>query len=266
MAVATVGDYELAYDDEGSGFPILLIHGLAGDRSAWVPQRAAWKDRHRVVSFDNRGAGASTQKDEPISTEDLARDTLELLNTLDIESAHIVGRSMGGAVAQHLALMAPERVHTLTMCASFGKLDPVGTRILTNMREVLEWRRSWADHASHSAAYFVSPEFYNDNPDTVNAVVNLIAGETRMIECYSHQNIACIEHDTLDRLGEITCPTQILAGGMDGICSLTGTRWMQERLPQAKTVIFERSSHFFLMEEAPKFMEVMGDWLATHTP
>ena len=140
---------------------------------------------------------------------------------------------MGGAVAQHLTLIAPERVHTLTLCASFARFDGVGTRVLTNMREILEWRGSWHDHAQHSVAYFVSPEFYNDNPEIVANIVKLIGGETRLIECYSHQNRACLEHDTLDRLAEITCPTQILAGGKDAIWKGTArTRRCPRRRPR----------------------------------
>lgn len=264
MPQATVGRYEINYVDEGNGFPVILIHGLAGDLSAWKPQIEAFRSSHRVVAFDNRGAGQSTQVDEPISTEDMARDTLTLMDELEIGPAHIVGRSMGGAIAQHMALLAPERVRTLTMCASFAKLDPLGERVLTNMREVLEWRNDWADHARHSVPNFVSADFYNSHPETVAQIEGLIGGETRLQACYVRQNHACIEHDTLARLAEIRCPTLILAGGLDPICSPAATEWMRERMPHAETVMFERSSHFFLMEEFDRFMTVLSDWLASH--
>jgi pimeloyl-ACP methyl ester carboxylesterase len=266
MPFATCNGYEIHYLDEGSGFPVVFIHGLAGDASAWASQVATFRGRHRVIAFDNRGAGRSTQVDEPISTEDMARDTLALLDVLEVERAHIVGRSMGGAIAQHMALIAPKRVHTLTMCASFGKLDAIGRRVLTNMREVLEWRGSWQDHARHSVANFLSPDFYNTHPDVVAGVESLIGGETRLPACYVRQNHACMDHDTLDRLGEIACPTLIMAGGRDPICSLTSTRWMQEAMPHARLEVFEGSSHFFLIEEAERAMDLLGGWLSKHTP
>lgn len=266
MPVTTIGRYEISYVDAGDGFPIVFIHGLAGDASAWTAQIEAFRPDHRVVAFDNRGAGKSTQVDEPVSTLDLARDTLGLMDALGIDRAHVVGRSMGGAIGQHMALLAPERVHTLVMCASFAKLDPVGVRVLTNMREVLEWRGDWGDHARHSVPNFLSPAFYNDHPDTVAQIEALIGGETRLQACYVRQNHACMEHDTLDRLGEITCPVLIMAGGADPICSMTSTRWMQERIPQAEVVVFEGSSHFFLVEQFDRFMQALGDWLARHTP
>jgi pimeloyl-ACP methyl ester carboxylesterase len=261
MTEVTVGDYQLYYVEKGSGPPLVLIHGLAGDHAAWAPQMEAWSQRHRVIAFDNRGAGRSTQVDEPISTEDMARDTLALMDELDVDSACIVGRSMGGAIAQHIALLAPERVRALVLCASFAKLDPVGVRVLTSMREVLEWRDNWADHARHSLPNFVSPAFYNANPDVVERLEALIGGETRLPACYVAQNHACLAHDTLERLSAITCPVLITAGGRDPICSLTATDWMRERLPHAETVIFDDSSHFFLVEEAEKFTSTVGAWV-----
>jgi len=264
MPFATVGKYRIFYVEEGEGFPLVLIHGLAGDHTAWIPQVDAFRGRHRVIAFDNRGAGQSTQVDEPVTTADLAGDTLGLMDALGISRAHIVGRSMGGSIAQHIALRAPEWVQSLVLCASFARLDPLGMRVLTNMREVLEWRGNWADHARHSVQNFVSAEFFNTQRDRVAQIERLIGGETRLPACYVRQNHACLEHDTLDELHRIACPTLILAGGRDPICSLTATRWMSERIPGAETVIFENSSHFFLVEEAEKLQRVLSDWLLRH--
>src|SRR5205823_4639131 len=127
---AEIGRYRLRYVDQGSGPALVLIHGLAGDYSAWTAQIEALRPRYRVIAFDNRGAGKSTQVDEPVSTADLAADTLGLMDRLGIDRAHVVGRSMGGAIAQHMALMAPDRVASLALCASFARLDPLGRRVL----------------------------------------------------------------------------------------------------------------------------------------
>lgn len=94
----------------------------------------------------------------------------------------------------------------------------------------------------------------------------MIGGEKRLAACYIRQNHACLAHDTLETLSRLTCPVLILAGGRDPICPLPCTRMMSERLPRAETVIFEESSHFFLMEETARFMAVMDGWLARHTP
>ncbi len=266
MPKVTVGAYELFQIEEGSGFPVVLIHGLAGDHTAWTPQIAQLRDRYRVIAFDNRGAGRSTQRDEPVTTLDLARDTLALMDALGVDEAHLVGRSMGGAIAPQMALLAPGRVRSMVLCASFGKLDPLGERVLTNMREVLEWRGSWADHARHSVQNFVSAQFFNSRREQVAQIERLIGGETRLPACYVRQNHACLEHDTLARLPQIRCPTLILGGGRDPICSPTATRWMSERIAGSETMLFDDSSHFFLLEEPDRFRDVLSRWLARHTP
>jgi 3-oxoadipate enol-lactonase len=262
---ATIGKYKLRFlDTGGPGVPVVLIHGLAGDYTAWLAQVEALRGRHRVIVFDNRGAGASTQVDEPISTQDLADDTLALMDHCGIETAHVVGRSMGGAVAQYMALKAQRRVLSLVLCASFARLDPLGRRVLLNMREALEWRGSWADHARHSVQNFVSAQFFNTQSDQVAAIEKLIGGETRLPACYCRQNEACQEHDTIDQLHAIKQPTLVMAGDSDPICSLTATRWLSEGIPGGRTEIFEGASHFFLMEQPARFIRVLQDWLGSH--
>lgn len=265
LQFATVGPYKLRYlDTGGTGVPVVLIHGLAGDYTAWLAQVEALRGRHRVIAFDNRGAGASTQVDEPVTTGDLADDTLALMDHCGIERAHVVGRSMGGAVAQHMALKAPARILSLVLCASFARLDPLGRRVLLNMREALEWRGSWADHARHSVQNFVSAGFFNAHPDRVADIEKLLGGETRLPACYSRQNEACQHHDTVDRLGDIRQHTLVMAGDSDPICSLTATRWLSAGIPHARTEIFQDASHFFLMEQPERFLRLLKDWLAAH--
>jgi 3-oxoadipate enol-lactonase len=262
---AAVGRYRLAYLDVGSGPAVVLIHGLAGDHTAWRAQVELLRPRYRVIAFDNRGAGRSTQIDEPVSTGDLADDTLALMDGLGIVRAHVVGRSMGGAVAQHMALRAPERVASLALCASFARLDPLGRRVLSNMREALEWRMNWADHARHSVQNFVSAAFFNEQPEQVATIERLLGGETRLPACYSRQNEACQSHDTLPDLARIVQPTLVMGGDSDPICSLTATRALGSGIPNARTEIFIGASHFFLMEQPAKFTRLLVEWLGSQS-
>ena len=264
LKTAKIGNYDIHYLDIGKGTPVVLIHGLAGEYSAWTNQIQLLKDHYRVIAFDNRGAGKSTQVDEPISTQDLAKDTLGLMDHLGIDSAHVVGRSMGGAVAQHMALMSPERVNSLVLCASFAVLDPLGRRVLLNMREALEWRMNWADHARHSVQNFVSAEFFNTKQEQVKRIEALIGGETRLPACYIRQNEACQNHDTSGQLGDITQPTLVMAGTSDPICSLTATNILSKGINNSETILFENASHFFLMEQPDIFNRSLLDWLNSH--
>lgn len=256
-----IGRYTLRVREAGTGPAVVLIHGLAGDHQAWNAQVEWLRSTHRVIAFDNRGAGASTQIDEPVSTEDLADDTLRLMDALGVAQAQVVGRSMGGAIAQHMALRAPQRVSSLALCASFARLDPLGRRVLSNMREALEWRLSWPDHARHSVQNFVSASFFNDHPEQVAAIERLIGGETRLPACYSRQNEACQRHDTVAALPRIRQRTLVMAGDCDPICSMTATRLLTGGLPNARSEIFEGASHFFLMEQPARFNRLLRDWL-----
>lgn len=262
MKSVLCGRYELAYVREGSGPTLLLIHGLAGDHSAWTPQVKEWSKRFDVVAPDSRGAGRSTQVNEEISTEDMAEDFLLFMTSLGIERFHVVGRSMGGAIGQWMALKAPERVLSLAMLASFSVLDPVGKRSLENMREVLELTGSWAAHARHSVLNFVSNAFYNEEKERVAEIERIIASSDRLQACYVRQNHAVIAHNTLDELHRIVCPVAVMSGGRDPLCGPLATRWMVERLRNANWTEFEDSSHFFLMEEPERFMKAMDKWFA----
>ena len=139
MAKIEVGDVELYYEIHGEGVPVVLIHGLAGDCSAWAPQIKVLEKSYKVVALDNRGAGRSSAPDYPYTSRHFADDTIGLMDALDIsEPAHVIGRSMGGAIAQEMAINYPERVRSMLITASFGKLDRYGHRILYNLNEVVK--------------------------------------------------------------------------------------------------------------------------------
>jgi 3-oxoadipate enol-lactonase len=266
MPIVNTGRFDIHYIEEGEGYPVVLIHGLAGDHTAWLPQVAALEDNYRVITFDNPGSGNSTLVSEPAGTADLADATLGLMDALGIDRAHIVGRSMGGAVAQHMALKAPERIQSLAMAASFARLDPVGAQVIANLQQLLRWRPSWAEWAPHAVYLFVSPAFYNENPEIMARITTLVSDEGRDMTSYDHLATACLEHDVLDRLDGIAAPTLVMGGRFDPICSMTAQNWMMDKLPNAELEVFEKSSHFFLMEEAEKAMATIGAWLAKHTP
>ncbi len=97
-------------------------------------------------------------------------------------------------------------------------------------------------------------------------IEQLLGGETRLPACYSRQNEACQRHDTVAQLAQIKQPTMVMAGDRDPICSLTATRMLSEGLPNVKTEIFANASHFFLIEQPEKFMQVLEAWLSSHSP
>ena len=116
MPIARIGDVELDYEQSGTGPPLLMIMGMSGTALHWgEPFLEALRSDFEVIVYDHRGVGASSRLDGPITTPELAADAAGLLGALEIESAHVLGVSMGGMVAQELALAHPERVRTLTL-------------------------------------------------------------------------------------------------------------------------------------------------------
>ena len=252
---------KLHYIDVGSGEPVLFIHGLAGDHTAWMPYIEKFKNDYRVIAFDNLGAGRSSPAPKGLSMADLAESTLELLDKLNIDACHVVGRSMGGAVVQEMVRMQPKRVKSMILTASLAKLDPLGKRLIENMRDLVLWGRSWEEWTRLSSPYFISSKFFNEQQEQVLKVERLLADESRDRESYVNLANGVLNFDSTSWLGSIKTPTLIMAGGLDPICSMMSTQWMIDRLPHAKVSIFEECSHFFLMEEPIKSMQLIHDWL-----
>jgi 3-oxoadipate enol-lactonase len=231
-----------------TGPEVLLLHGFGSSTFTWRKNLDALGRFARVTAMDIKGFGMTEKpKDGQYHEAEYARHVLAVMDALGIKKPVIIGNSMGGAVAQHMALMSPERLKSLVLCASFAILDPLGRRVLLNMREALEWRMNWADHARHSVQNFVSADFFNTKQEQVKKIEALIGGETRLPACYIRQNEACQNHDTTAQFSKIQQPTLIMAGKNDPICSLTATEIMSKGIVGSETILFDNASHFFLM-------------------
>src|SRR5262249_11503394 len=138
MPRARVGALELSYDVDGAGEPVLLLTGLGGDRHLWDLVRPDLRREFRLVLLDNRDAGASDETAGPYALPDMAGDALGVMDQLGIEQFHVVGASMGGAIAQHLALLAPTRVATLVLVGTWGRTDAFLRAVLESWRLMVE--------------------------------------------------------------------------------------------------------------------------------
>ncbi|MBT3349713.1 MAG: alpha/beta fold hydrolase [Nitrospinaceae bacterium] len=248
MPKTTVGDVELYYEESGAGTPVVLIHGLAGDCSGWQSQIKVLEKNYRVIALDNRGAGRSSAPDYPYTTRHFADDTIGLMDALGVsEPAHVIGRSMGGAIAQEMAINYPGRVRSMLITASFGKLDRYGYQILYNFNEVVK-AQGYPAAAKHQSLFFFPPLYFNENQELLDAFEAGLGNTDRPIHGYSNSTNACLTHDALDRLGQVKCPTYVLAGGEDVLCSVGAARQIAERVPGSRIKIYEDASHFFLIQ------------------
>ncbi len=121
MPKANINGINISYKIEGEGEPLVMIMGIASTKRAWLFQTPVFKKYFRVITFDNRGCGESDKSSEAYSIRDMADDTAGLMDSLGIDKAHILGASMGGMVAQELAINHPEKVKKLILCCTMAK-------------------------------------------------------------------------------------------------------------------------------------------------
>ncbi len=121
MTKAKIGDIQINYEIYGEGPPLIMILGLGQDIATWGLQIPELSKHFKLILFDNRDSGESSRCTEDYSTEDMARDTIGLIDYLEVDSVNLLGTSMGGMIAQHIALTAPERVNSLILASSSPK-------------------------------------------------------------------------------------------------------------------------------------------------
>jgi pimeloyl-ACP methyl ester carboxylesterase len=261
----------LAHASVGSGPPLMLVAGTGYPGVTWPPELVErLAERCTVITFDHRGTGDSPVTDDRYSTRLFAADAIRLLDELGIEAAHVLGHSMGGRVAQWMALDAPERVQSLVMAASGpGQFDP--SRPVT--RGVpLPTAAKLADHGyrgyleRHITVTFFTPEFASQHPNRVAWLIDAFWSKRPDIESYLRHVIARQEHDTTELLHRITQPTLVLVGSRDTHQGGTGSHWDQSRylvehLPDAHFEVIEGAAHGYFWSHPEQTVRALTGWI-----
>jgi pimeloyl-ACP methyl ester carboxylesterase len=244
MPHADVEGFRLYYEEHGAGDPVLLVNGLGADHSTWGLQTDFLKERYRVVVFDNPGIGQTTGPGGPYTSELFADVAAGLLAALGIGRAHVVGASMGGIIAQQLALRRPELVRSLSLHCTWGRPD----RYLTALM------RSWQTSARALSALDLSRQvwlfvftvwWYNDHPDRMAELERQVVENPypQSAEAFCDQAEACVTHDVLDRLGEIAAPAYVSVGDRDLLTPAHHAYAIKERMPHAVLRVWKEMGH-----------------------
>jgi len=265
MPTTRVNGINIYYQEAGAGDPLVLLMGWGGDHTAWALQVAAFSAEFRCISPDNRGAGRSDQPDAPYAIRLMADDTVGLLDALGIDRSHVAGLSMGGMIAQEMAVNYPGRVRTLQLHATLARVDPflraVGQSLL-QARAAL----GREEYVRLLLTWVLSPRTYAEHADNVEMMVRImvdhpypasLAGLTRQAE-------ACWAHDTLERLGQIRCPTLITVGVDDIFVPPRFSQELHARIPGAELRVIEGGGHGYLWEQAPAFNDSCLQFLRKH--
>jgi pimeloyl-ACP methyl ester carboxylesterase len=251
MPFATVNGIRLYYEWHGAedGVPVVLTMGLGGDSTAWPFQLAALAPRHRVLVFDNRGAGRSDAPDTACTTRGMAEDLLALLDALGVERAHLFGLSLGGAIAQEAVLRAPDRFASLQLHATWAGPHPYFQALVGAVRAV----RLQLDRESFYRALSVwlfTPACFLNQPGLVETVIQQAAHHAHpmALDAYLRQTDAVLGHDARDRVHLIRCPTLVAVGSQDLITPPFLAEELASRIPGARLRILPDAGHGAIWE------------------
>jgi len=256
---------ELNYVEVGSGDPLLMIMGFGGDHLAWAFQVPALSGRYRVITFDNRGAGQSSVPDEPYSTWMMAEDAVGLLDALGVERAHVLGASMGGMIAEEVALNHPGRVRSLQLHCTYARPDRYMLALMDAWRAIRakatpeEWLRT-------VALWLFSPRTYAERPDFIEMVIQtgLANPHPFTLTGFLRQGDAVRGHDALDRLPTLTCPTLVSVAEDDILVPARFAREVAAAIPQAELRVIDGAGHAYFWERPDTFNTMCLDFLTEH--
>jgi pimeloyl-ACP methyl ester carboxylesterase len=255
MPSVRIGDVEMHYDEAGAGDPIVWIPGTGLAGSMWdTHQVAHFRDRHRCVTVDLRGSGRTAGGHLPPTVADLATDVIGVMDALDLPPAHVVGLSLGSAVAQEIALLRPDRVRSAVLAATWSSTgrEKHMQRHFTSRLYALE--NGPLDVYGQFAFWMSSPSVIDDEPDLQAAVEAELRRHmsTRLDGTAAHFR-ADLVHETADRLPQITCPTMVVYGEEDRITLPRYNEAVAAAIRGAVVARVPRAGHLIWLERPAEF-------------
>jgi pimeloyl-ACP methyl ester carboxylesterase len=272
MPTIEIDGLPMGYQLHGSGDPIVLVAGTGYAGATWYPGLIEpLAERHTVLTFDHRGTGATPPTTERFSTRLFAQDAITLMDALDLPAAHVVGHSMGGRVAQWMTLDHPDRVRSLVLAATGpgqwtdGKPVQRGIPLHTALAMI---EHGYEDYMrEHIRDTFFTPEFAAADPDRVAWLVQAFWDSRPSLESYLRHIIARQEHQTADRLGDISRPSLVLIGDRDRHQGGTGVHWDQSQallaaVPGAEMEVVPDASHGYFWQVPELSARILLAWCA----
>ena len=266
MPKAKVNGIDLYYEVHGQGEPLVMIMGSVGSHAAWIFQRRAFQKYFQVIIFDNRGVGKSDKPGGSYSIRMMAEDTIGLMNHLDIQKAHVLGVSMGGHIAQELAINHPERVKKLVLGCTYAREDETGGHSPEYYRGLGLAEGCPADELRKIAVGKVlnaeSPLAFNSRLYKIS-VVPFVSIYARLMatQGVAAQLQAIVGHDTLERLPMIQAPTLVITGTGDRIIKPGSSEVLAKMIPDARLVKIEGGPHSVFVGMRKRFNKEVLDFL-----
>jgi 3-oxoadipate enol-lactonase len=240
--------------------PVLMIQGLGASKNAWNLQRIAMATRFRIISFDNRGAGRSDKPTEPFTLEQMADDALAVLDAAGIETAHVVGASMGGVISQIVAVKYPHRVRSLTLVCTACRNHPWRQELLQSWAKTAE-EKGMIEVGKEAAQWVMSPRSFRRLVPAFTWMGPLAALRPRHSFVSQIDAILNTREDLVDQLSTITAPTMVIVGNQDILTPRGDSEEIAERIPNSELVVISGAAHGLMMEHSSTFNKILIEFL-----
>ena len=261
MAIIENQGAKIYWDEQGQGEPILLIMGLSYTSDMWFRTRPVLVPRYRTIAFDNRGVGRSDVPPGPYSIALMASDAAAVLDAAGIGSAHILGVSMGGMIAQEFALQYPHRVRSLIL----GCTAPGGIHSIPAEASVNQTLRN--NMTPEEVAEAILPFIYD--PSTLRSRIEEDMAIRRpwiqRPEGFMAQLLGIVAWEAYSRLSRIQAPTLVIHGESDRMVPPGNAELLAARIPGAKLVMIPHASHIFATDQPEATHRAILEFLAEHS-
>jgi pimeloyl-ACP methyl ester carboxylesterase len=257
------GSVALAYDVRGRGSPLVLIQGVGVGRWGWEPVADRLARRFQVITIDNRGIGASDTAPGHYSTRMMADDVLAVLDDAGIQQASVVGTSLGGMIAQELALAHPERVDKLVLVATIpggprSRPMPLGTSYLFASAPLMTSQAKLREFVQKT----LGPATLRRRPRIARRLAARNLAHPQSESAWRAQIAAGMLFNPLGRQRRITQPTLVVQGTADQVVAPDNAEVLAGLLPNARVQRFHGAGHLLYWEQPRRFVRVVTDFLA----
>lgn len=257
-----VGRITLNVDEKGDGPAFIFIPGLVGVMNSWDYQREIFSDRYRCISFDHRGAGDSDRPGpDGYSTQHIADDVIALMDTLEIEKAHVLGTSTGGAILQNLAIDHPDRLRCCIFSNTWTKADEY-------IRRVQIARRQIALNEGKEAYVLVSSLFTNGCNQFRYNLDKVMELEKRSLETIAEPDVLAaridmtLNHDRLDEITKIKNPSLVVGTRDDATVPYYFSEDLHAAIEGSELVMVEEGGHYSYRRHPEEWAGIVGPFLA----